>query len=111
MKDDTTGKWTTQTLTLDQEKIESLAAGYKDLFKSEFYGEFDKETGRYTMKEGTKVTVNNEELVDAEFYDAYIECGDGEYTVFTKYTAGIANCTLTLKFSEIGKVTVTLPEV
>ncbi len=108
-KDETTGKWTENSGEVDQGSAESTAEAYKELFNAEYYGEFDKETGRYTMKEDQKVTIKVNGI-NAEFSDAYIEYKDGSYTLFTKYTAAGADCTLTLKYSNIGKVSVTLPE-
>ena len=114
MKDDATGLWTTtentEELGEEVEDADEAVSGYKDLFNSAFYGEFDKEARRYIMKEGEKasVTVEGE---SAEFYDAYIEVAkDGSYTLFAKYSVQGTEATLTLKLSRINKVTITLPE-
>lgn len=117
IKDVESGEWISSTETVSEEDLESLAAGYEKLFKSEYFEAFDKETGRYVMKEGTKVTVNAADIMEdfgegsADFYDAYIEYEDGSCKVFTKFSVEDTEGTLTLKYSNIGKVTVTLPEV
>lgn len=120
MKDEDTGEWQSTTVSLAEAGMDpgEFASQYQDLFNPEYFGEFDKETGRYTMTEGTRITLDDtglldgfETLGDYDFFDAYIEVGDGSYTVFAKFSvASNASGTLTLTYSDIGQVTVTLPE-
>ncbi len=103
-KDEVTGKWSSQSEPRNDEE-DAAVLGYNVLLDAKYYNEFDKEAGRYTMKDGEKIKSEG-----VEFTDCYIEYKDGSYTVFAKYTQYLAVCTLTLKYSDIGKVSVTLPE-
>lgn len=108
-RDEVTGKWIGDTEDIDKAEDESAAAGYAALFDAKYYNEFDKSTGRYTMKEGEKITMT-EDGQTVEFTDCYIEYKNGSYTVFGKYSTDLgATVTLTLTCSGIGKTSVKLP--
>lgn len=106
---DTAGKWTkAENISLsdlglsDQQEL-------KPVFVSDLYGEFDKEAGTYTMKDGTKVSATFSGQ-DAEFTNAVVGYKDGVYTFSADYTIDGVQTKMSCKLSDIGNVTVTLPE-
>lgn len=94
----------------DEDADDTSIDGFKELFNTENYLEYDKETRRYVMKDDTIVDWD-----DMTCSEGYIEVGeDGTFTLFVKLAQtaeGTAfSGTLTLTISKIGEVTVTLPE-
>ena len=107
---DENGKWSMEKS--ENEEDEEGLDEFKDLFNMENYKEFDKESRRYQMKDDVEL-----EMSEMTCSDGYIEVGeDGTYTVFVKMEQdagqlGTLKGTLKITISDIGEVSVTLPEI
>ena len=102
------GKWEKdESDDEDEEGVEE----FKELFDTENYQEYDKESRRYEMKDDVEIEVD-----DMVCSDGYIEVGeDGSFVIFAKISQSYMGVTLegSLKItvSDIGEVSVKLPEV
>lgn len=89
-----------------QVATENDGFSYGDIFRSSHFQSYDRENHRYVGKEGLSVEVDG-----AVYTDLLVEIGDGSYTMSANYTAADgASCTLSLTYSDVGKVELTLPD-
>lgn len=106
VKDEDDGSWSSEAGSIEELGVTAGIEDVEALFKSENFGEYDKSTGRYTMKEGITVEVDDGVTVTA----GYIECKSGSYTVYVEMDMGdglIAKTTM--KYYDFGKASVKLP--
>lgn len=108
-KDDGTGNWAKTDVNDASELGLSDFSELKPLFSSDLYGEYDKETGKYTMKDGGKVNASISGM-DAEFTDVEIGYKEGVYTISASLTAAGTTGSISMTLSDVGSTTVTLPE-
>ena len=95
----------------EEEEDEDAISVYEELFDPENYKEFNKETRRYDMKDDVEV-----ELDGMTCSDGYIEIGeDGTYTIYVEISREVMETkvegSLKITISNIGEVSVKLPEV
>ena len=106
---DEDGKWV-KTEIEDEEDEEALGE-FKELFNPENYKEFNKETRRYDMKDDLELEVDG-----MTCSEGYIEIGeDGTYKVYVEISQEVMGTkiegTLKITISNIGEVSVKLPDV
>lgn len=106
---DKDGNWTKEEK--DEEEDEDGVEAFMELFDTDNYEEFDKESRRYVMKEDVELEIG--EMVCSE---GYIEVGeDGTYVIYTELEMGGMGAkiegSLKITISEIGEISVKLPKV
>lgn len=106
---DEDGKWV-KTESENEEDEEGLTQ-FKELFDPKNYKEYNKETRRYEMKDDVELEID--EMLCSE---GYIEIGeDGTYKIYVEIAQEIMGTkiegSLKITISDIGKVSVKLPEV
>ncbi|MBQ8382534.1 MAG: hypothetical protein IJX47_04935 [Clostridia bacterium] len=101
--------WITEESSADETVDDTSLESFKELFNSANFGEYNKETGRYEMKQDTSVTADGTTLTEA-----YIEIDGNTFEIYAKIDVDESGVSMTgtMKITiELTDVSVTLPEV
>ena len=101
--------WSMSETDAEDVEDESSLEAFKELFKSENFGEFNAETGRYEMKKDINVESDGVILTDA-----YIQISENSFEIHAEISVDESGMSMsgsmTIKV-ELTDVTVTLPSV